>query len=193
MEQGKIEPSVELKKDHMKIIYLSLLFLGLAAVSSCSSAEKPANANKPVPEIPANPPNSNTEANVQPVVIQGDNTNVPANTANVQVITPTKMTTNPGRPASDNSEIFTELKDVPIETRVFKDHPQVVKVVKAGNPGKATIKIYLKGGKVVDVPGDKFPNLSAETAASIVAAAGIKAPAVPQSKRPEDVKKPEQK
>ena len=176
----------------MKNIYLSLLFLGLAAVSSCSSAEKPANANKPVPEIPANPPNSNTETNTQPV-IQVGNTNGPANSVNAQVITPTKMGANPGRPASDNSEIFVELRDVPIETRVFKNHPQLIKVVKSGAPGKTTIKVYLKGGKVVDVPGDKFANLGAETAASILAAAGVKAPAAPESGRPADTKKSDQK
>jgi hypothetical protein len=176
----------------MKNIYLSLFFLGLAAVSSCSSPEKPANANKPVPEIPANPTNNNTETNVQPVVTVG-NVNGPANTANVQIITPTKTTTNPGRPASDNSEIFVELKDVPIETRVFKNHPQLIKVVKSGAPGKTTIKVYLKGGKVVDVPGDKFPNLAAETAGSILAAAGVKPPAVQESGRPADTKKSDQK
>jgi len=180
----------------MKNLYLSLFFLGLAAFAGCSSAEKPANANKPVPMIPDAPLNSNTETNTQPVIMQGSNTNGAANNAanmaNVQVITPGKAT-NPGRPASDNSEIFVELKDVPIETRVFKNHPQLIKVVKSGAPGKTTIKVYLKGGKVVDVPGDKFANLGAETAASILAAAGVKAPAAPESSRPADTKKSDQK
>jgi hypothetical protein len=180
----------------MKNIYLSLLFLGLAAVSSCSSAEKPANANKSIPEIPANPPNSNTETNTQPVIMQqADNINGATNNVNIPIqnLKPGKVTMNPGRPASDNSEIFVELKDVPIETRVFKNHPQLEKVVKSGAPGKTTIKVYLKGGKVVDVPGDKFPNLAAETAASILAAAGVKAPASGGATRPADTKKTDQK
>jgi hypothetical protein len=175
----------------MKNIYLSLFFLALAGLAACSSPEKKsANANKEIPTIPSNT-QGNTENNTQPV-IQADNTNGAVNTLNAQVIKPGKMSTNPGRPVSDNSEIFTELRDFPIETRVFKSHPQLVKVVKSGMPGKMTIKVYLKGGKVVDVPGDKFPNLGAETAASILDAAGIKAPQPPSSTRP-DQKKPEQK
>lgn len=172
----------------MKNIYLSLFLVGISALAACTSSEKPANANKPVPTIPTNT-QGNTENNTQPV-IQSDNTNAAVNTLNAQVIKPTKMTTNPGRPASDNSEIFTELKDVPTETRVFKSHPQLIKVVKTGVPGKMTIKVYLKNGKIVDVAGDKFPNLGAETAGSILDAVGIKPPQAPPSTRP-DQKKPE--
>jgi hypothetical protein len=179
----------------MKNIYLSLFFVGLMGLTGCSSSE-PVNANKPVPTIPANVSNSNTENNTQTVIMQEGNANGPANNTaiktNVQIITPGKVT-GASRPASDNSEIFTELKELPIETRVFKNHPQLIKVVKTGMPGKMTIKVYLKGGKVVDVPGDKFPNLAAETAASILAEVGIKAPAPPASGRPADTKKSDQK
>jgi hypothetical protein len=160
--------------------------------TACWSSEKRPNANKEIPTIPTNT-QGNSGNNTQPVVIQTDNTNGGVNTLNAQVIKPTKMTVNPGRPASDNSEIFTELKDMPIETRVFKSHPQLVKVVKSGMPGKMTIKVYLKNGKVVDVPGDKFPNLGAETAASILDAVGIKPPQPPSASRSDSTKKPDQK
>lgn len=176
----------------MKNIYLSLFFLALTGFAACSSPEKRTNANKEVPTIPTNT-QGNTGNNTQPVVIQTDNTNGAVNTLNAEVIKPTKMTTNPGRPVSDNSEIFTELKDVPIETRVFKSHPQLIKVVKTGMPGKMTIKVYLKNGKVADVPGDKFPNLGAETAASILDAVGIKMPQPPPATRSDSTKKSDQK
>ena len=82
----------------------------------------------------------------------------------------------PTRPAPDNSEFSAVLTDVGRETRTFKDHPQLLKVEKLIEVKKQTIKIYLRNGKVIQLPGEKVPILATAPAADILRAAGIQTP-----------------
>jgi hypothetical protein len=177
----------------MKNFYILLFLLSLGIFSACSSADPGVNsagnnANTPVNRIDTqniNAPNANVNA-LNPI---GANVNLKA--SNIQIIKPGKMSPM-GRAAPDNSEIFAELGEVPIETRVFKNHPQLIKVVKSGIPPNQTIKVYLKGGKTVDLPGDKITNLGTEPAANILQAVGIQ-PAAPPAGTRDPAKKTDQK
>ena len=77
--------------------------------------------------------------------------------------------------APDNSVISTAANEEgkPIEIRTFKDNPQLVKVVRiytsADNP---TIKVYLKNGKVADLPKGKIENILSASAKEILSAVG---------------------
>lgn len=83
------------------------------------------------------------------------------------------------QPAPENSEFTMVLTDVGTETRTFKNHPQIDKVVKTVKPGSSSIKVHLKNGKVVDVAGDKIPVLKTASTTDILAAAGLKPPPPP--------------
>jgi hypothetical protein len=48
-----------------------------------------------------------------------------------------------------------------------------VKVEKFISPKAQSIKVHLKNGKVVDLPGEKIPQLATASAATILQAAGI--------------------
>ena len=88
----------------------------------------------------------------------------------------------PTRPAPDNSEFSAVLTDMGRETRTFKDHPQLLKVEKLIEVKKQTIKIYLRGGKVIQLPGEKVPILATAPAAEILRAAGIQTPTGSETK-----------
>lgn len=176
----------------MKKLFIPLFLLSVCIFGACSSSTEPGansagnNANAPITRIDTvniNAQNANVNA-FNPI---GAN----ANLKNVQILKPGKMTPL-GKAAPDNSEIFAELGEVPIETRVFKNHPQLVKVVKTGIPPNQTIKVYLKGGKTVDLPGSKIPNLGTEPAANILQAAGVQ-PAAPPAVTRDPSKKTDQK
>jgi hypothetical protein len=88
------------------------------------------------------------------------------------------------RPAPDNSTFTSYLTDAGYELRTFKNHPQLLKVEKrTANDGSQTVKIFLRNGKVIELPGKKIAVLSTASAASIVDAAGI-APAPQQQSAP---------
>ena len=177
----------------MKKIYILLSLLSLSIFGACSSSDPGVNSagnnsNMPVNRIDTQNINAqNANVNVNAVNPIGAN----ANLKNIQIIKPGKITPL-GKAAPDNSEIFVELGEVPIETRVFKNHPQLIKVVKSGIPPNQTIKVYLKGGKTVDLPGDKITNLGTEPAASILQAVGIQ-PAAPPAVTRDPAKKTDQK
>ncbi len=81
------------------------------------------------------------------------------------------------RPAPDNSTFTSYLTDVGHEIRTFKNHPQLLKVEKrTESSGTQTLKIFLRNGKVVDLPGEKIPVLSTASAATIADVAGIPPP-----------------
>jgi hypothetical protein len=78
------------------------------------------------------------------------------------------------RPAPDNSTFTSYLTDAGYEIRTFKDHPQLKKVEKkTTNDGTVSIKVYLRNGKVIDLPGQAIPNLSGAPAILIMDAAGL--------------------
>ena len=80
---------------------------------------------------------------------------------------PTAMT----QPLPENSEISTEMnsKGYVLETRTFKDHPVLAKIEKTTiSPNKTELKVYLKNGKVYDVPEGKIENFRTATIKSIL-------------------------
>ena len=86
------------------------------------------------------------------------------------------------RPAPDNSTFTSYLTDAGYELRTFKNHPQLLKVEKrTANDGSQTLKIFLRNGKVIELPGKTIAVLSTAPAASIVSAAGIAPAPPPQS------------
>jgi hypothetical protein len=181
--------------EQMKNFYILLFLSSLGIFGACSSSDPGTNSagnnsNMPVNRIDTvniNGQNANVNA-FNPI---GVNANLKA--SNIQVLTPGKANmSRMGKAAPDNSEMFAELGEVPIETRVFKNHPQLIKVVKSGIPPNQTIKVYLKGGKTVDLPGNKIANLGIEPAASILQAAGVQ-PAAPPAGSRDPSKKTDQK
>jgi len=94
------------------------------------------------------------------------------------------------RPAPDNSTFTSYLSDVGVEIRTFKDHPQLKKVEKkTTNDGVVTIKVYLRNGKVIDLPGQAIPILSSAPAVQIMDAAGLSSSPAKASSDPSQGKK----
>ncbi len=77
------------------------------------------------------------------------------------------------RPAPDDSEYWSTLTDVARETRLFKSHPQIKRVEKINDGKKTEVKIFVAGDKVVNVPGDRFPDISRVSVNDFVKAAGL--------------------
>jgi hypothetical protein len=96
------------------------------------------------------------------------------------------------RPAPDNSTFTSYLTDAGYEIRTFKDHPQLKKVEKkTTNDGTVSIKVYLRNGKVIDLPGQAIPNLSSIPAILIMDAAGLpSSPPTTAASGPPQGKKP---
>lgn len=165
------------------LLVVSCAFLiaacGGSTDSSPSRGRADANANKEVVIDTTSPGNMNVNIAENPIPPGFDPTNGNRSANRAKMEMPKKLS----MPAPDNSEIFTELKDVPVETRVFKDHPVLIKVIKSGIPPKQTVKAYLKGGKVMDIPADKLPNLSNEPAIGILTLLGIDLPEGPNPGR----------
>lgn len=84
-----------------------------------------------------------------------------------------KVAAPEGRPAPDDSVFTTQLTDVGLETRTFKSHPLLKKVERITSPKGKTIKVYLRSGKIVELPGDKLANLSSVPASEILREVGI--------------------
>jgi hypothetical protein len=167
------------------LLFISLLFLVAALSGACSpdTGGNSAQANKNAvnaANLQDNTPPVNPDANIYPLANAVNAINAQNPQANKQV----KPLPAAGRILPDGSEILTELRDVPIETRTFKGHPQLLKVVKSGMPTQATVKIYLKSGKIIEIPGEKVPNLSAAQASDLLTAAGVK----PEAPRPADTR-----
>lgn len=78
------------------------------------------------------------------------------------------------RPAPDNSEYWSTLTDIAREYRVFRDHKQIKKVEKTTDGKTSTVKIFTSNGKVVNVPGERFPDIARVSVDQFVVAAGLK-------------------
>jgi len=180
----------------MKTMRLFSLILVSVFLAGCSSSEPTApntrtaaNSGNQAVNIQDNTGPATGDANVYPLKEAGNNSlpvNGPANKN-----TKDPKTQSSSRPAPDDSQIYSELTDVPTETRVFNSHPLLLKVVKTGMPPNQKVKIYVKGGKVIELPGDKIPNMVA-SAATIVREAGLTMPEAPAQPRGE-TKKVDQK
>lgn len=92
-------------------------------------------------------------------------------------VAPIAASSPPPNAAPDNSEISSTMneKGVPIETRVFKNHPVLAKMEKSfADVEKPVIKVYLKNGKVLIAPNEKISNTATVSADDILRAVGVK-------------------
>jgi hypothetical protein len=172
----------------MKKFILLTAFINLIFLNACSSETvAPANTAN------ANAVNSNAEvaqevnANLIPLKSL-KNINVNANELNPQAQTNAnknvKMALNKA-PAPFDSTVMTTMnkENQFLEVREFKKDPIILKVERLQELKK--IKLYLKSGKVVELPFDKgsavFINGSP---GDLLTAAGIKPPATPPNTNP---------
>lgn len=84
-------------------------------------------------------------------------------------------------PAPDDSEYSTQLTDVGLEVRTFKKHPLLLKVEKTITPTEQKVKVFLKDGRVLEVPASKISSMRNDPASVFLAAAGIGQSAPPAS------------
>jgi len=133
---------------------------------------------------------ANTEqaANAEQVVVPkntetGENIALPGITAppdnsNIKIKAETYDTSKATdeREAIEDSTFSTKLTDVAVETRTFKNHPTLAKVERITDAKGRTIKVYLRSGKVIEIPGNNIANLSAASSTQIMRAAGIEQP-----------------
>lgn len=178
-----------------KFFYLAIVSIFLINCSSSPTVEKNASlaekntnlnslSNSSLAEV--NQPNANTEVRrTESNVVQILNPAVSKQNANSwekkrgigngekpAPIAAIPLTTA----APDNSEISGTMNDqgVPIETRTFKNNPLLAKVekiyTKANDPNT---KVYLKNGKVINVPPGKIGNASTASANEILVAVGV--------------------
>jgi hypothetical protein len=95
------------------------------------------------------------------------------------------------RPAPDNSTFASYLTDAGYEIRTFKNHPQLLKVEKKiTSDGKQTLKVFLRGGKIIELPGQKINPLASAPASFILQAAEVQSQPVTAPVGPREVKKP---
>lgn len=97
------------------------------------------------------------------------------------------------QPAPENSTFYSYLGDAAYEVRTFNKHPQLLKVEKKTlGDGKSTMKVFLRGGKVVEMDGNRLLQLSSAPAQIILELAGVQrndpvAPAgQPREKKPSE-------
>lgn len=158
------------------VILIILAFLLAGCTATVENADNSSNTNAPE--------NSNTEQTLAPkagntgenITIPGitgppDNSNVPVK---VEKYDTSKAVE--GKPAPEESTFSTRLTDVAVETRTFKKHPILAKVERITDTNGRAMKVYLRSGKVIDVPGNSIANLAVASSAQILSAAGIEQP-----------------
>ena len=182
----------------------SIVTLGLAGIfmiSACSSstdgtAKTKSGANSDVTNVNANTvavANGTTvgmpqpgDANAAPVATS-DELGSAANKMDGRIqamrnqgstgphVDPEKVALQNAQPAPDNSTFTSYLTDAGYEIRTFKSHPQLLKVEKKTvADGSQSLKIFLRDGRVIEMPGQRITVLATATAAYILETAGIK-------------------
>ncbi|MEO6393538.1 MAG: hypothetical protein ABIP75_16935 [Pyrinomonadaceae bacterium] len=157
-----------------KVLLVACLITAAVLSAACSKANSnSANANQ------AGPNGGNVNSQM-PVVPPGENpTTVPGSAPTgpdpTQGVTPGPAT-HPGPDNSETSTVMDKNGDV-VETRVFKNNPNVSKVevltkIKDGKIVK-TITVYDKNGKAHSVPESRSESIMQETGDDIARVAGI--------------------
>lgn len=126
------------------------------------------------------------QANVEPPVDANFDANANANLANVNAnvtnVVPTRRQPTPKpqpltRIAPDDSVITAENNTQGdfVETRVFKNHDMVAKVERILPPSRTSsgsVRVFLKNGKVFEVPASRLKNALSGTPDDIIKAVG---------------------
>ncbi len=178
-----------------KFFYLAFVLIYAAGCSSSANVATDSNVaasnvktvetnnivNKSVAAA-INEPNRNAEisVNANKIIIQNsaiskDNVrNWDAKKEGVKENAPIAPNIGKAVPAApDDSEVSSRMNDKgePLETRVFKNHPVLVKVERT-NLDNRNVKVYLKNGKVFDLPESKADNFLTAAADDILIAVG---------------------
>jgi hypothetical protein len=163
--------------------YLGAFLSVILVFTACSSPAEKSTANTNIANANANSDIA-SNANSKMIPLEGVDANkFNANASDVPVANrlPTSQESIVGpRPAPDNSQNNTEMRpDGSVsETRTFKDHPELLKVERITVGTKVSLKVYLRNGKVIEVPKEKIPEFQVVAPGNILLAAGIKPPVV---------------
>lgn len=164
----------------MKRYYLISLVLSAAFVIGCSGNAAAPGTNSGANSTAQRSATATAEANSEAVIpgITGAPSNADPKGIQQQRLPeksggPDTQVAEATRDAPDDSTFTTRLTDIAVETRTFKSHPQLKKVVKTIAPGKTDVKVYLNSGKVIEVPAEKMANLATMPAMDILSLIGI--------------------
>lgn len=157
-----------------------VLWLGGCAGAPDAGSNGAANTtNAAVAENASNPgmiaPAFNNAVNVNGMVVP-DNVNVVVIDTNKAK--PTLLT----RPAPDDSEVSMEMNKAgqPVQTRIFKNHPVLLKVEKIYlGPKETKYTVHLKNGRVLPLEEGKLSDFLIAPPQDILAAVGVKNQASP--------------
>jgi hypothetical protein len=186
----------------MRSRFVLVLGLTGAMMGACSSAEpgqkaqSSSTAQTGASNSLASAPNSNTQVLANGAVVApqlADANTAPA--ASGDAVTPpiqgrlekmrsagtsgegadaAAMAIRNAQPAPDNSTFATYLTDAGYEIRTFKNNPVILKVEKRiENNGDQSLKVFLRNGNVVQLPGNAISPLSNASADAIASAAGV--------------------
>lgn len=154
------------------------------AADTSTNQIPPAENNAPQP-AENQPTDANAIAEKKSVTRQSALQSSSDSNSNVQVIpiNPEQIKTkNPAVTLGDGSEISTILGTKgAIETRTFKNNPQLARLERTTNGKDVSVKVFLKNGKVVSIAKDKIQNFTNDSAEQILRAAGIEPKPAPQN------------
>lgn len=101
---------------------------------------------------------------------------------NISLADARELASKTAQPTQDNSTFFSYLADAGYEVRTFNDNPHILRVEKkTTGEGKSTAKIFLRGGKVIQVDGKKIMQLSTVALETLYGLAGIQVKPPPSS------------
>ena len=161
-------------------------------VTNANNGAASANSNAPLSsasgEIPQNAANDSLAEVKAEDSIAGkpskNNINAVNRTADPNSVKSAGGRITNGVPAPENSFVTTVMneKGVPIETRVFQNHPVLAKVERTFfDANKTSTKVFLRSGKVLPMADGKIKDLAVAPAAQILDAVGIRPPTTADS------------
>ena len=170
---------------NLKFVFIAVACLTIS-LSSCSSPETATNSQPNVNRASNASPQTFINNNGQPALANSEEL---AN-ANVETAAmrkekrleemraaansdPRKAAPVNTRPAPEDSEMTTTLTDVAREVRIWKKHPTLAKVEKIYDGKNVTVKVYLRDGRVIDLPGSSIAQLDQIPAATVLGLAGL--------------------
>ncbi len=166
-----------------------LLVASILIATGCSSESSEPGTNTEEAAATANsnslsvvPENGDSAAKLVPYNgVPNTNSNPTLGNQKVEVIDTTKLKPAPmTKVLPENSELATYMDKTGrvIETRTFKSDRQLNKVEKiTRTPSDTTTKVFLKNGKVIEIPEGKLADFRTASIASILEAAGVASPA----------------
>lgn len=175
-----------------RILFVLSFFCLVVGIAGCGSSESSANMmpTNTGPNLNAAVTNATTTFNATNSI--NANANRPMD-AQMQKLEEMRKAANRAgktipslnsRPAPEDSTMTATLTDFARETRTWKSHPVLAKVEKVHDGGEGSIKVYLRSGKVIDLPGKAIAQLDQISAASVLQIAGVTPSPGPGQKRP---------